>query len=949
MAEIYRSLGQVAAAYAIFEQNQVLSHRELNSVGAYLDGQERGTRLALLGAGIVNGLRLSRKHDAVVLSAGIGLTTDGDLIHRTGETVYPWFRPYRAATRPAYAPFGGNDGKPAVEPIYELVESRESNTADLAELSLFTERTGLQLESMVGVLLMESAVTEFDLCTGTDCDNLGQECRHIPRLLLVEQAGAQGLLEQVATPRQAFFELDEIVVVRPVLAAADNTPNRLAQVFRTACTALGGSLGAGLTRLYPVCAPFVGDLFADGDPAPSWLKQLQGWQGHFNATGESIQYYYDFLKDLAETWNDFRACLAGDRTWNCPDPLAFPKHLLLGTVDAAAGGETLRTAFYPSPLVSHTAGQLRHARFLAGKIDTLIRTFTVPTGTKGAGDAAIRITPSRSEEAPLEERAIPWYYRVNTTIPIHLQWNFRLREMGMATANYSYNAEFYGATGAAAQPLAAACGRYPFFRIEGHLGQPVTTVTTALEKLIEKWNLPIAVRAIALGIDRTKVVKRPGIRYTDLHRLHYLFRQDVSKQLGEAIRFSQNFKQKVDKAVRAEVIANRADDAGVTYTGYAKDKNTELARNAAKVRTVLNRSYSQYKTDTTWKANVAPALEAAGRFKTRLSEVVKTEFATPFDTLIGNDRMHWLDWLDDIIKAKDEQEDDKLLFASFLAAHPGLEHAGGVARGGTFVLVHDQEHKVVADFMLPYLCREEAEAEPAQPAIDKPSLRPGWVVGNGITVLPSRNEFVRDKLNVFRDDQVTSLIRDQLTGFKNEHLDTLRDKVETNLTARIDALQKEYLGTVKESTNLMGNALISQKERVSVGDKVAGYADAGLQTMVAAAKEKETVARYLTEKAAQPGLGEAQRAAYRQQADEAENDLAVAIADATQYIADAKIDVAVGSEGMAALLALNSNLGSVTSEAAAKTVDARLGAIKATTANSGLALVMGAMTIGKQR
>lgn len=88
------------------------------------------------------------------------------------------------------------------------------------------------------------------------------------------------------------------------------------------------------------------------------------------------------------------------------------------------------------------------------------------------------------------------------------------------------------------------------------------------------------------------------------------------------VRFSQNFKQKVDKAVHDKVIADQADDTGVTFTSYAKDQNTAVARNASKVRAVLNRPYSQYKADTTWKASVAPTLQAAGLFKSRLSEVV---------------------------------------------------------------------------------------------------------------------------------------------------------------------------------------------------------------------------------------------------------------------------------------------------------------------------------------
>jgi len=43
------------------------------------------------------------------------------------------------------------------------------------------------------------------------------------------------------------------------------------------------------------------------------------------------------------------------------------------------------------------------------------------------------------------------------------------------------------------------------------------------------------------------------------------------------------------------------------------------------------------------------------------------------------------------------------MLGNFMKKNPGLEHAGGVLRGGTFVLVYtSNDDKVVADFMLPY-------------------------------------------------------------------------------------------------------------------------------------------------------------------------------------------------------------------------------------------------------
>ncbi|MBN1480886.1 hypothetical protein EH223_00215 [candidate division KSB1 bacterium] len=44
------------------------------------------------------------------------------------------------------------------------------------------------------------------------------------------------------------------------------------------------------------------------------------------------------------------------------------------------------------------------------------------------------------------------------------------------------------------------------------------------------------------------------------------------------------------------------------------------------------------------------------------------------------------------------------LLSRFIEQHSGLEHLGGVEKGGTFVLVYDENDIVIADFSLPYIC-----------------------------------------------------------------------------------------------------------------------------------------------------------------------------------------------------------------------------------------------------
>ena len=157
---------------------------------------------------------------------------------------------------------------------------------------------------------------------------------------------------------------------------------------------------------------FLINIFAK-NPVPGWEKNLSIINGFFKNKKEKsdfgIQYYYDFLKDIAETYNQFREQLFFGTTCCCPGVDKFPKHLLLGNLVPVKDPDENRTEFYPSPIVSRTAEQLNYIKFLARKIDMLIQAFQVPVSsgeTEGNG-IPIRITPSMFEDQPLEERAIP--------------------------------------------------------------------------------------------------------------------------------------------------------------------------------------------------------------------------------------------------------------------------------------------------------------------------------------------------------------------------------------------------------------------------------------------------------------------------------------------------------------------------------------------------------------
>jgi hypothetical protein len=737
MVNTVRSLDVISTGYSIFEKDQVLTADKLNTVADYLDDQGRLTRVCLLGVGPVCGLRASLQGTTVLITKGVGVTTDGDLLRIQPDTVFDHFKAYDTSA-PMYPPFFVGT---TMLPLFQLIAKGTTDPA-AADLSTFNASTGKDLAQMVALLLMESYVKTDDLCSGTDCDNLGSDAVNTVRVLLTDVNSAATLAAAVAAPADAFPLLHELTANRAVISSAISSTATFVAAYRAACDSTLKQLLAELSVFDNAAAGLFKDIFPTS-PITGWTNRLGAVSASFAPTDGTIQYFYDFLKDLVETYNALRNCLFDERAVCCPDTTWFPKHLLLGNVVPGANPDSNRTAFYPSPLTDAACQCAGQAKFLMQKLDTLINTFKVP-----GVDAAIRITPSSDEDVALERRAIPFYYQFDSTKPIHRSWNYSLSLRRMEAYNYSYNAGLYNAQGGAANPFGAQIGRFPFFRVEGHLGKDVAAVTQLLQTQIQQQNLPIALHSAFVGPDVTKVV-RPPFNYTDLHRIHNLIRTDVVQQLNEVDKFSGAFKAQVDAAVDSGVVRDTSPSSdGPSVKQTAETRDTAVTTNTAFARAKLSQNYSAYSQDSSWMQNVSDALSAAGSFKADLSPVVKTDFVTPFDSAIASRSILWLNWFDKIIGDKQNANDQKLLLAPFLGQHPGLEHFAGVTRGGTFVLVYDENHIVIGDLMLPYTCCEIPAPEPPQIIFDPPPVKPPTVITGGLKVSSALDKIVDDKIKV---------------------------------------------------------------------------------------------------------------------------------------------------------------------------------------------------------
>lgn len=172
-----------------FVSNQLLTSTQLNQLFDYLDEQDRLSRIKLTGSGIICGLGWQISATATIdVNEGFGLSSDGYLIS-LAENTYTHYRDYvdpdvddpdAEVSSPLYAPWkktGSLEGQ--VDGILELlISAGDDNNSEL---------TADTLKDKILVIYLERKAVDLTSCLVTDCDNKGSNIHFTPRVLLVPQ------------------------------------------------------------------------------------------------------------------------------------------------------------------------------------------------------------------------------------------------------------------------------------------------------------------------------------------------------------------------------------------------------------------------------------------------------------------------------------------------------------------------------------------------------------------------------------------------------------------------------------------------------------------------------------------------------------------------------------------------------------------------------------------
>lgn len=504
-------LENISKSYYEFVNDQVLTANKLNRFITHLDQQDRLSRVFLSGVGIVCGFKLSFKDNMIKITPGVGVTTDGDLIQlkklvpnsqlkklSQKPIKYSFYKKFTddSANYTSFRKIVGEVSKTnfLVLDMWELLPEKLENARPLKALP--------DINDKVVLLYLESFAKEGDLCTAIDCDNQGIEQINRLRVLLVSKADAEYIAnnDSIFSAHNIidnYFNLPTVAVKRVVLNQINTSKyEALKRAYYDAINSdkIITNLDTGIERIVTKFGSVL-QLNISNETLKSSQRKLKDLCLDFSAykVPFNIQYRYDFLKDIVDTYNEIKALLLDLKDICFPDIKAFRKHLMLGLItEIKEEPKHLRHSFYKSAALDCGCDNLEHAKNLVVRLFKLIDLFRTERGE-------IKITPS-NKMLELSKRSVPFYYKINNDLL--KSWDFFKTKKFEEKTNLSYHKANLATYPHIQEPLNYNIDKFDFYRIEGHQGKDYRDVLEKLDDMKTKYGLAFDVKALSVNINR---------------------------------------------------------------------------------------------------------------------------------------------------------------------------------------------------------------------------------------------------------------------------------------------------------------------------------------------------------------------------------------------------------------------------------------------------------------
>ncbi|MEO7767506.1 MAG: hypothetical protein ABIS01_08775, partial [Ferruginibacter sp.] len=510
----------IANTYPVFEPDQVLTNRHLNSLFDYLDQQDRLTRMKLIGSGIVCGLEIIfNENVSIKVTAGSGLTSQGYLITFC-DTVFTHYLNYNTPGFPGdlhlitQCAKEENSGRPFYKQefndgIFQLITDDDFKNLDADEKAASVSLSQVSkndLEKFVVVFFLETVELALKNCDTNDCNDKGSEMDFTAKALLVEKE----ILDKIINQSQVAVPAGK-PSVNPVLHHVElrryNVP---VQDLKTADDVLDAFVNlvtdAKLKTIAEVlnyCYVHYYYLLKDepSNPFAAVFEKFKKLRDDIITSSPIlIQYFYDFIDDVLKAYYEFKHKVFEVTSACCGDEMKFPLHLMLGEANKNTSTVALgnyRQYFIYSPLFNSQREKLEEVQLLFARIRLLVN----ETAFQSINDfekRLVKITPSRYGYVDLSDRCIPYHYNVAAQgKELYRYWSYEKTHRGNERFNLSYNAPLYCSADNVVHPLLYDMERFDFFRIEGHIGKNITNAITLVKSIQQENNVPFDITAVS--------------------------------------------------------------------------------------------------------------------------------------------------------------------------------------------------------------------------------------------------------------------------------------------------------------------------------------------------------------------------------------------------------------------------------------------------------------------
>ncbi|MCC7298560.1 MAG: carboxypeptidase regulatory-like domain-containing protein [Bacteroidia bacterium] len=484
----------------VFENSQVLTASQLNSMRDYLQQQNNITRVGLIGRGIVCGLEATKIGNTYKISAGIGVSSWGFLFC-VDDCELTHFKEYKIPDNTDYFPFQDDTGKQNT-PLWELLPSSANGNTGVSSLSDFDGN----LNEYVVLLYMEEYNKDLQSCLGKSCDELGIDRTYTIRKLLIKKTDLDLVNAETNNKGgylyEGLFDAKELHLMQPILnAQTSSNYHMLVIAYLTPVAIITKPLFENLDIIYQAIYPILKNKFPNSpisDLYNLWNDTLIQYTEKF-MSGEAIgfQYLYDRAADAVKSLNEL-ACAAMHLNSQCKfNSNAFPMHLMLGKISCPP--DKYRQEFVYSPLFNEQKDWTQKVVKLFTRTAEIIANFIGQDDSLGK-EFGIAATPSMEKWQNLGKSSIPFYYKPET---MDENWDENkcgvCYTKGNSILSYYKQKEGGSNIGFETTPWYFNTQKYNFIRIEGQQGFEVGLAIEKLKGIAKRFNIPFSSSYAFLG------------------------------------------------------------------------------------------------------------------------------------------------------------------------------------------------------------------------------------------------------------------------------------------------------------------------------------------------------------------------------------------------------------------------------------------------------------------